>query len=310
MIYLARKLRNVDFKSDSRFSFFKGWNSVSDRVFVLFYFFRYRDMFVEQIRFSSLVLILITSMFANGYCQAQQTTSTGSVVWYDYEVVNVFPHDPKAFTQGLIFLNGFLYESTGLNGYSSIRKVRLLTGEVLQTRQLPAQFFAEGLTNWSEALVQLTWRSGLGFVYDLVSMRVEQTFSYAGEGWGLTQDGDRLILSDGTSSVRFLDPSTFRETGRLAVTDSGRPVNHLNELEMVNGRLFANVWKKNYIVMIDLVDGTVIGKVDLTGILMRHTAGKTTDVLNGIAYDAGQDRLFVTGKLWPVLFEIRIIPRN
>ena len=286
--------------------------SYAQKTFFPMFQFKWKSPHADfmRIRSSAFLVFIAFACATHGFCQDRQTEHCESAGWYDYEVVNVYPHDPKAFTQGLIFLNGFIYESTGLNGLSTVRKVNLYTGEILQVHQLMPQLFGEGLTNWGTTLVQLTWRSGLGFVYDMQFMRVERTFTYPGEGWGLTQDGDRLIMSDGTSSVRFLDPSTLRETGRLAVTDSGRPVNHLNELEMINGRLFANVWKKTYIVMIDLVDGTVIGKVDLTGILMGHTAGKKTDVLNGIAYDAGQDRLFVTGKLWPVLFEIRIIPRN
>jgi glutaminyl-peptide cyclotransferase len=158
--------------------------------------------------------------------------------------------------------------------------------------------------------VQLTWRSGLGFVYDMQSMRVERTFAYLGEGWGLTQDGNRLIMSDGTAYLRFLDPTTCQEVGRLAVTDAGQPVSHLNELEMVNGRLFANVWPRHYIVMIDLSSGNVVGKVDLSGILKEYAGSRPVDVLNGIAYDPGEDRLFVTGKWWPVLFEIRLSRRT
>jgi len=310
MIKLVRKLLNFFFKGAFRFSFFQGRNSVSDRVFALFYFSRYRDPFAEPIRFSFLVLVVITSMFGGGYCQAQPIAESGTPVWYDYEVVNVFPHDPKAFTQGLIFVDGFLYESTGLHGHSTVRKVDLYTGEIIVGYPLLPRYFAEGLTIWGQSLVQLTWQAGMGFVYDLRSFKVKRTFTYPGEGWGLTQDGSRLIMSDGTASLRFLDPATFSEKGRLTVTDSGRPLDHLNELEMVKGRLFANIWKQYYIAVIELTDGSVVGKIDLNGILTGYASARSEDVLNGIAYDAYQDRLFVTGKRWPVLFEIKIRHRH
>jgi glutamine cyclotransferase len=224
-----------------------------------------------------------------------------------YDVVRSFPHDAQAFTQGLIYRDGFLFESTGLNGRSSLRKVRLETGEVVQSKRVDTRYFAEGLTDWRDRLVQLTYTTNVAFVYDLTTFALEDTFAYAGEGWGLTHDDRRLIMSDGTAALRFLDPETYRETGRVAVTAEGRPVEHLNELEMVKGQVYANIWLTNRIAIIQPASGQVTGWIDLTGLLPAGTTGH--DVLNGIAYDAARDRLFVTGKLWPRLFEIRLRPR-
>jgi glutamine cyclotransferase len=224
---------------------------------------------------------------------------------HGYEVVNAYPHDPQAFTQGLVYRDGMLYESTGLNARSSLRKVRLETGEVLQQRRLEARYFAEGLTDWGNQLLQLTWETNIGFIYDLQTFEPVRTFTYAGEGWGLTHDGRRLILSDGTTALRFFDPETLQETGRVVVMDAGRPVDDLNELEFVEGRVYANVWLTDRIAAIDPASGRVTGWIDLTGLRPRGGAAGD-DVLNGIAYDAAGKRLFVTGKLWPRLFEIRV----
>jgi glutamine cyclotransferase len=221
-----------------------------------------------------------------------------------YDVVRSYPHDPEAFTQGLIYRDGFLYESTGLNGRSSLRKVRLETGEVVQRTAVDTRYFAEGLTDWGNRLVQLTYQTNVAFVYDLATFRVADTFTYPGEGWGLARDATRLIMSDGTANLRFLDPVSYRETGRVTVTAEGRPVERLNELEVVNGQVYANIWLTNRIAMIDLPAGRVSGWIDLSGLLPAGSAGH--DVLNGIAYDAPSGRLFVTGKLWPRLFEIRL----
>lgn len=225
--------------------------------------------------------------------------------FFNYRVVNTFPHDPGAFTQGLIYRDGFLFESTGLHGRSSLRKVRLETGEVVQHQTVDSRHFAEGLADWEDRLVQLTWQSNVGFVYDLKTFTLQRTFTYGGEGWGLARDRQRLVMSDGSSVLRFLDPSTFGEVGRLAVTEGGLAVTNLNELEVVKGKIFANVWQSDQIVIIDATSGQVTGRVDLSGLLApADRAG--VDVLNGIAYDAGRDRLFVTGKLWPRLYEIRL----
>lgn len=222
-----------------------------------------------------------------------------------YEVVRIYPHDRQAFTQGLIYLDGHLYEGTGLHGQSEIRKVRLETGEVLQRHALDEKYFGEGIAAWENTLIQLTWQSEIGFVYDRASFKPLRTFSYTGEGWGLTHDGSRLIMSNGTATLRFLDPRSFRETGRVTVRDGNVPVEHLNELEFVRGEIFANVWQSERIARISPKTGQVTGWVDLSGLLSpRDAAG--VDVMNGIAYDQAGDRLFVTGKLWPKLFHIRI----
>ena len=225
-----------------------------------------------------------------------------------YQVVRTFPHDPQAFTQGLVYLDGVLYEGTGLNGQSSIRKVKLENGEVLQIQKIDPQYFGEGIAAWGSTLVQLTWRGGIGFVYDRATFQRKKTFTYTGEGWGLAFDGARLAMSDGSAFIRFLDPSTFAETGRIEVRDGGAPVPNLNELEFVKGELFANVWQTDRIARIAPKTGQVVGWIDLAGLLDPRDA-RGVDVMNGIAYDAAQDRLFVTGKLWPKIFEIRVVPR-
>ena len=224
-----------------------------------------------------------------------------------YKVVGSYPHDPRAFTQGLVYNDGVLYEGTGLNGQSSIRKVRLETGEVLQVRRLEAQYFGEGIAIWRGSLVQLTWQSGIGFVYDKASFERTTTFNYSGEGWGLTHDGTHLVMSDGSAQLRFLDPKTFREVRRATVRDGGQPVSQLNELEYVRGEIFANVWQTERIARIAPSTGQVKGWIDLHGLLPPPEAAGA-DVLNGIAYDTAGDRLFVTGKLWPRLFHIELIP--
>jgi glutaminyl-peptide cyclotransferase len=223
---------------------------------------------------------------------------------HGYTIVRSYPHDPDAFTQGLIFRDGFLYESTGQNGKSSLRKVVLETGRVVQRKALDARYFAEGLTDWGNRLIQLTYTTNVGFVYTLSTFANENAFSYTGEGWGITHDGKRLIMSDGSASLRFLNPETFVETGRVLVRADGRSVEQLNELEFVKGRVYANVWLTNRVAMIDPMSGQVTGWLDLTGLLPAGSKGH--DVLNGIAYDAAADRLFVTGKLWPRLFEIKV----
>src|SRR5262245_19925611 len=227
-----------------------------------------------------------------------------------YEVVKVFPHDPEAFTQGLVYLDGVLYEGTGLNGRSSIRRVRLDNGEVLKIQPIDQQYFGEGIAIWGDSLFELTWKHGLGFIYDRTSFERKGTFSYDGEGWGLTTDGSRIIMSDGTAFLRFLDPATRKETGRIQVRDGATPIDRLNELEFVKGEILANVWMTDRIARISPKTGAVTGWIDLHGLLDPRDAAQGADVLNGIAYDAAGDRLFVTGKLWPKLFEIRIVPKR
>ena len=224
---------------------------------------------------------------------------------YGYEVVNVYPHDRDAFTQGLLYRDGVLYESTGLNGRSSLRKVQLETGKVLQQIPVDPRYFAEGLSDWGGRLVQLTWNTNVGFVYDLASFKQLQTFSYTGEGWGLARDDKRLIMSDGTSTLRFLDPKAFTVTGQVQVADGAVTVRDINELEFIEGQVYANVWLTDRIAIISPDNGRVTAWINLAGLMAKR--GLSDDaVLNGIAYDAQRKRLFVTGKLWPSLFEIRI----
>ncbi len=228
------------------------------------------------------------------------------IVYYTYEVINEYPHDPEAFTQGLDFANGHLYEGTGLRGASSIRKVALETGEVLQYTALPQAYFGEGITVHEDRLIQLTWKSQVGFVYDLQSFRRVDDFSYLGEGWGLTHDGNRLIMSDGTARLRFLDLETFATIGQLYVRYGEKPVIRLNELEYIDGLLYANIWQEDRIAIICLESGYVVGWADMTGLLAPAERAEA-DVFNGIAYDPDEDRIFVTGKLWPRLFEVALI---
>lgn len=229
---------------------------------------------------------------------------------YGFRVVRVFPHDSNAFTQGLIYLNGRLYESTGLHGRSSLRMVDLQTGVVLKQLNLSAELFGEGLANWKDTLVQLTWMAHTGFVYDRKTFRLLRTFQYDGEGWGLTQDGVHLILSDGSASLRFLDPRTFQVARSVTVSDRGAPIRNLNELEYVRGRIYANIWETDRIAIISPVNGRVDAWIDLTGLRPITTSGDTDAVLNGIAFDSAHDRLFVTGKLWPDVFEIQLVPKH
>ena len=225
---------------------------------------------------------------------------------YTSEVVNVFPHDPTAFTQGLVYLNGVLYETTGLTGRSSLRKVALATGEVLQKADLPPNIFGEGMTVLGDRIFQITWKNQKGFVYDRATFAVQKEFTYPGEGWGLTTDGQALIMSDGTNEIRFIDPDTFQVLRTIRVFYRNQPLAYLNELEYIKGEIFANVWQTNVIVRIDPASGNVLGAIDCAHLLAPSDYSPTTDVLNGIAYDAASDRLFVTGKNWPKLFEVRL----
>jgi glutamine cyclotransferase len=229
---------------------------------------------------------------------------------YGYRVVHVYPHDRRAFTQGLEFRAGFLYEGTGLEGRSSLRKVKLETGEVVQQIALRPQYFGEGITVLNQQIVELTWRTQIGFVYDQASFRPLRSFDYPGEGWGLANDGQQIYMSDGSAEIRCWDPVTLREMRRFTVRDAGKPVTRLNELEYVHGEVYANVWTTDRVVRFSPKDGRVLGWVDLSGLLSAQDRAEQVDVLNGIAYDILGDRLFVTGKLWPKLFEIKIVPKT
>jgi glutamine cyclotransferase len=223
---------------------------------------------------------------------------------YTYKVINTYPHDKEAFTQGLVFEDGYLYEGTGQYGSSSLRKVELETGNAVQIHRLPQQFFGEGITIYENRIIQLTWRSRMGFVYGKQSFKVLRKFRYTTEGWGITHDGAQLIMSDGTATLYFLDPETFETIGALQVYDTNGPVKNINELEYIRGEIYANVWKQKRIARISPQTGIVVGWIDL-GRLCTWKG-----VLNGIAYDVEGDRLFVTGKLWPYIYEIKLIEKR
>jgi glutamine cyclotransferase len=244
------------------------------------------------------VLVVIVSVCASLRAVAADT----------YRIVHAYPHDQQAFTQGLLYIDGHLYESTGINGKSSLREEDVETGRILQFHDVPSQYFAEGLTDWGTTLVQLTWQSHVALVYDRITFHHLRSFQFEGEGWGLTHDAKSLILSDGSATLRFFDPDTFRETRRITVKDHGKPVLQLNELEFIHGQIYANIWHVDRIVRIAPATGKVLGWIDLSGLLPSSEHANAEAVLNGIAYDAAHDRLFVTGKLWPKLFEIKILP--
>ena len=237
-----------------------------------------------------------------------QPQQPSEIPTYSYRVVHSFPHDPTAYTQGLLYDNGFLYESTGQYGQSSLRKVEFETGTVVQLHQLDDRFFAEGLALFGNRLLQLTWRANKGFAYRLDSFEQLAEFAYPTEGWGLTYDGELLVMSDGSATLYFRDPFTFAEVSRVAVVAQGRPVSQLNELEWVAGEVFANIWQTDTIARIDPATGQVAGWIDLTGLLSNEDRrGSNAEVLNGIAYDSEGERLFVTGKWWPKLYQIELV---
>jgi glutaminyl-peptide cyclotransferase len=245
---------------------------------------------------------LVCGLLATVLTVAAQTPEFG------YQVIHVYPHDPNAFTQGLEYRAGYLYEGTGLKGRSSLRKVQLETGKVIQEIELAPEYFGEGITVLNQKIMELTWQAEIGFVYDQSYFRQLRTFNYPGEGWGLANDGQNIYMSDGSAQIRIWDPLTLQEKRRITVRFEGKPVEMLNELEWVRGEIYANVWQTNRIARISPVDGRVLGWIDLTGILSPADRNGQEDVLNGIAYDVLGDRLFVTGKLWPKLFQIKLVP--
>ena len=257
------------------------------------------------------LLLAVTVLF--GAPARSQDPATALPPVQGYEIVRTYPHDPAAFTQGLIIDDGVMIESTGRIP-STLRRVRLDDGVVLTRRELEPVYFSEGLTQIGDRIFSLTWQNGMGFISNADDLAPVSTFTYAGEGWGLTDDGKRLILSDGTARLRFIDPETFLETGAVTVTYGGRPVTRLNELEWIDGEVFANLWMQDLIVRIDPATGQVVGVIDLTDILpVSERPDPNDDVLNGIAWDEDTRRLFVTGKNWPKLFEIRLtepVPSN
>jgi glutamine cyclotransferase len=256
--------------------------------------------------------ILLLAAFPIGFAYGSATQT--SIPEFSYCVVHTYPHDRTAFTEGLFYLNGFLYEGTGLPGKSSIRKVKLETGQVLHKHEIPEAYFGEGIVAWKNRLIELTYTMQIGFIYDLNTFKLQGTFHYNGEGWSMTQDGERIIMDDGTSDIHFWNPEGLEEIGRIRVTASGRPVENLNELEWVKGEIYANIWHTDRIARINAVTGKITGWIDLTGLLPRADLlpgpERSEQVLNGIAYDSKRDRLFVTGKYWPKLFEIRLLRKH
>ncbi len=239
---------------------------------------------------------------------SNQAPAPPEVTYYEYKVVRTYPHDRQAFTQGLVYQDGLIYEGTGLHGRSAIIRWDLKTGNVLKRLRLPDKYFGEGVTLFGDKLIELTWKSKVGFVYSKDTFTLRGQFHYPMEGWGITHDGKRLILSDGTATLHFLDPNTYAETGRLEVVDRGRPIRSLNELEFIDGRIYANIWPTDHIVVICPKIGRVTAWIDLTGLYRRPTDSDA--VLNGIAYLPETKHLLVTGKLWPKLYEIELIPES
>ena len=251
--------------------------------------------------------LVVFSVSATGFVTR---SSVQPVTVMGYEIVNEYPHDPSAYTQGLYFENGFLYEGTGRYGRSSVRKVELETGRVVQQVDLPPWLFGEGVAALGGLIYQLTWEAHVGFIYDRATFDRRGQFSYDSEGWGLTHDGQHLIMSDGSSFLSFRDPQSFAEVRRLRVFDRSGAIEELNELEFIDGRIWANVWHRDDILQMDPESGALVGRVDLTGLLGDDYPLDPEGVLNGIAYDSEGDRIFVTGKLWPRIVEIRVVPQR
>jgi glutamine cyclotransferase len=235
--------------------------------------------------------------------------ANAAVPVYTAVIDKTYPHDPDAFTEGLLYHQGFLYESTGRTGHSFIRQVDLNTGAVIRQVAIDPAYFGEGIDIWNDRLIELTWKNQIGFIYDVKTFKLLSNFHYPGEGWALTNDNSHLIMSDGTSDIRLLDPDTLTETGRIHVTCNGHDVHRINELEWVKGEIYANIWVTNLIVRIDPATGAVVGIIDLTDVTQATVVVTGDNVLNGIAYDAAGDRLFVTGKLWPKLYQISLTRR-
>jgi len=251
--------------------------------------------------FAALVLFLLTLQFA------YQAMDAGEPAFYSFNVVATYPHDESAFTQGLVYHDGLLYDGTGLYGQSSLRITDLSTGDIIEQADIPSDLFGEGITVMGDRVFQITWKENTGFVYSLDLVYID-TFTYDGEGWGLTHDGEHLILSNGSSTLSFLNPGTFQVMRTVDVTYDDEPVSNLNELEYVDGVIYANVWQTDRIVMIEPEDGAVVGWIDLAGIEEYLDSTDGINVLNGIAYNYESGRLLVTGKLWPNIFEIELVP--
>jgi glutamine cyclotransferase len=267
-----------------------------------------KSVFLSAATFLALASFALVHSLAADNAVNQTQPSVAPV--YGYKIINVYPHDKTAFTEGLVYDGKTIYESTGLYDNSTLRQVDLTTGRILKLYRLSDEFFGEGLTLWKDQLIQLTWQSGIGFVYDKKSFNLTRPFSYSREGWGITSDGRRLIMSDGSDTLYFLNPDTFEDTGSVRVRENGNPVNQLNELEFIKGKVYANIYLTSRIAIISPETGEVTGCIDLQGLVDREDQLGDVDVLNGIAYDADKDLLIVTGKLWPELFEIKIQPKG
>jgi glutamine cyclotransferase len=263
-----------------------------------------KSVFLSVAIFLAIASFALVPSFAADSVVNQTQSSQAPV--FGYKIINVYPHDRTAFTEGLVYDGKTLYESTGLYDNSTLRQVDLITGRILKLYRLPDELFGEGLTLWADQLIQLTWQSGIGFVYDKKSFNQTRSFSYSREGWGITSDGQRLIMSDGSDTLYFLNPDTFEDTGSIRVMENGNPVNQLNELEYIKGKVYANIYLTSKIAIISPSTGEVTGWIDLQGLVDRENGLGDVDVLNGIAYEADRDLLIVTGKLWPELFEIKI----
>lgn len=262
---------------------------------------------VHFLRLMPLLALLLQGLsYASG---ADQLNNVAPPV-YSYQVVRTLPHDPQAFTQGLVLAGGYFYESTGLYGFSTLRKVEPDSGRVVRSHSLPERYHGEGIVLHEGKIYQLTWRAGTVFVYDAATFDQLENFSCGSEGWGITSDGKKLIMSDGSSLLYFRDPRNFELIGKVRVTDGSKPVTQINELEYVKGRIYANIWKTDRVAVIVPETGKVAGWIDFTGLFDSNLRADRQDVLNGIAYDAVNDRLFVTGKRWPTIFEVAIIPEH
>ncbi len=257
-------------------------------------------VFRKSLRGLTQNLLLAAAILQTGYAKAAPVAG--------YKVVGQFPHSTANYTEGLFYLSGLFYEGTGMEGRSAVMAIEPATGKVMQRLDLPAKYFGEGIVDWGPNLYQWTWQSHVCFVYDRFTLRPVKQFTYSGEGWGMTHDAKSIITSDGTATLRFRNPSTFQETRHIVVKDGTREIHNLNELEYIKGEIYANVWHQDRIARISPADGHVIAWIDLSGLLPDTEKIDEESVLNGIAYDAQHDRLFVTGKQWPTIFEIKITP--
>lgn len=269
---------------------------------------RHRPLIPMRTSFRKILLTCLVLTAAAAHPGPSQAAE-GGIPIYHYNVVHTYPHDPKAFTEGLYYDGGFIYESTGQLKESTVRKVRLDTGEVVQKLDTPPDYFGEGIIASGNRILQLSWQEGVGFIYDRKTFKLLDRIHYSGEGWAMTRDATHIYMSDGTPSIRILDPNTFAQTGSIHVTANGKPLAQINELEWVKGEIYANIWQTAIIARIDPKTGNVVGWIDLRPLVAaQDVADPSNDVLNGIAYDAAKDRLFVTGKRWKSLYEITVSP--